>query len=153
MPSIRWQHVFNSPIATAKIIFFSILSSNAAIARHLFASPPLSLRAEIVRLWYGTALAYNSDIFYSEPAGHDTQSFVVDGVLTYAIPSIEFGGLQKADAVYIHAHGGGFAIGHPLQYLEEYKRWVANAARHGKRLVILAPVYRMFILHSSHLPN
>jgi acetyl esterase/lipase len=49
--------------------------------------------------------------------------------------------MQNADAVYIHAHGGGMAIGHPLQYLEEYRRWVKLAAKRGKSLVILAPAY------------
>lgn len=35
-------------------------------------------------------------------------------------------------------------VGHPLQYLQEYNRWVELAANQGKKLVILAPVYRSY---------
>lgn len=51
--------------------------------------------------------------------------------------------LAGADAVWIHAHGGGFMAGEARQYHNTYKRWVNKAKdNYGIDLRILAVDYR-----------
>jgi hypothetical protein len=51
--------------------------------------------------------------------------------------------LVGADAVWIHAHGGGFMAGEARQYHDTYRRWVRKALNeHGLDLRILAVDYR-----------
>jgi len=142
MPSIRWYYVWRSPLTTAKIVVLSICRSIPAVFEVLTSSTPLSLRTALVRVWYGTSYTANSDIWYSAPPSHTVQQIDTNGTTTFVIPSTNPNSIKTADAVYIHIHGGGLIIGHPLQYLKEYKRWVELAAQQGKKLVILAPLYR-----------
>ncbi len=51
--------------------------------------------------------------------------------------------LVDADAVWIHAHGGGFMAGEARQYHTTYRRWVRKAMKdYGLDLRILAVEYR-----------
>lgn len=58
-------------------------------------------------------------------------------------PSFGKAGLEGADAVWIHAHGGGFYAGEARQYHHTYKRWAEKAFEEfGMDLRILAVEYR-----------
>lgn len=53
--------------------------------------------------------------------------------------------LEGADAVWIHAHGGGFYAGEARQYHHTFMRWVEKAWKeHGIDLRILTVEYREF---------
>lgn len=53
--------------------------------------------------------------------------------------------LAGADAVWIHAHGGGFMAGEARQYHNTYRRWVERARKHfDMDLRILAVEYREY---------
>jgi hypothetical protein len=135
MPSIKWQHVWGSPLTTVKILILSTARSTAAIVEVLTSKTPLSLRTALVRVWFGTSLSGNVEIWYSEPASHGVQKVNTDGTSTLVIPSIDSEEIKNADAAYIHAHGGGLFVGHPLQYLEEYKRWIERSRKAGLEVV------------------
>jgi len=125
-----------------KIVVVSIVRSlKTAITVLINPSHPLSLRTAILREWMITYFGYDYEIMYSEPDSHDTQRIEEEEFTTYVIPTTKPTDIKDADAVIIYCHGGGLMIGHPLQYLKEYKRWVNHAARLGKKLVILAPQY------------
>jgi len=144
MPSIKWHCIRRSPFSAVKIIAISLFHSIGAVTQILLhPSQPLSLRTAITRIWVGTAFGIDGDIFYSEPGIHDTKSIDTNGTTTYVIPTTKPEDIKNADAVYIYCHGGGLFLGHPLQYLDEYKRWTALAAQKGKNLVLLAPKYRL----------
>lgn len=143
MPTIKWHRVTSSPFMTLKLIANALYRSVLGILNVLIhPSRGLSIRTELVRIWVGTSFDYNADIWYSAPQDHDVQSIDTDGTLTYVIPTTRPEDIKNADAVLVYGHGGGLSMGHPLQNLEEYERWVALAESKGKKLVILAPVYR-----------
>lgn len=121
MPSIKWQQVWDSPLTTSKIIILSLIRSIGAVY-DMISSPnqPLSFRTAIARIWIGTSFSFNHLIWYSEPTSDNLQSIKTNGTTTYAIPLSTHDEIARADVVYISAHGGGMAIGHPLQYLDEY---------------------------------
>lgn len=99
-------------------------------------------------MWLGTTFVNNPEILYSEPASHDTQLIETIDFKSYVIPDIAPSDLKHADAVVIYCHGGGLIIGHPLQYLAEYKRWARGARAQGKKIVFLALQYRELEFHS-----
>lgn len=54
--------------------------------------------------------------------------------------------LHGADALWIHAHGGGFKMGEARQYHTTYRRWVQTALEdYGLDLRILAVEYRKYL--------
>lgn len=148
MPSVKWQHVRSHPFIAAQCVIVSTLRSVAAVGTKIIKpSYPLSLRTALIRAWYGTTFCADSNIWYSEPAGHNIHEFATSpSDSAYIIPTTNdkgvFEEIENADVVYIYAHGGGLFIGHPLQYLDEYKRWVKRAEELGKKMVIIAPHYR-----------
>lgn len=150
MPSLKWHHVWAQPVTTLKLVAVaSALSFKEILARVCFPfrHRPLRLRNALVRLWLGTAFSANGAIFYSDPVDETVQSVKVEQdqaevylVPTLARPSVE---LQAADAVVLFAHGGGMIMGHPLQYLDEYRRWVRVARQRRRKVVFVAFKYRM----------
>lgn len=145
MPSIKWHEVWTSPKSTMTILAISTTRTLQLIAsRVIFPFRPrvLSLRNAIARVWVGTAFIYKATIFYSSPAQHDAQRIEGPGFAAYMIPTGKLADLKEADAVMLFMHGGGMILGHPLQYLHEYERWVNLAESKGKKIVIMAVHYR-----------
>jgi acetyl esterase/lipase len=139
-----------APGASLKIIALASWGTiRLTIARIIrpFTARPLSFRNEVARMWLGTTFVNKPDIFYSEPANHDTQVIETADFKSYGIPGTAPSDLKHADAVVIFCHGGGMMIGHPLQYLAEYKRWARGASRLGKKIVFLALQYRKLEHH------
>jgi hypothetical protein len=144
MPSVKRQHILASPTTAIKILLLSTLRSILATFTVLTnPSYPLALRTALVRAWYGTSFTANSDtsIWYRTPAKIDTQRIDIEDFGAYVILDTKPADIKNADAVYIYTHVGGMLIGHPLQYLNEYKRWVATAGRKGNSSVMLASRY------------
>lgn len=84
----------------------------------------------------------NSSILYGEPTGHDTQIVETVDFKAYVVPSTPASQLKNADVVIIYCHGGGMIIGHPLQYLDDYKRWASKAKMKGKCVIFMGLQYR-----------
>ncbi|KAH6665946.1 Alpha/Beta hydrolase protein [Halenospora varia] len=140
MPSIKWQHVQAAPLTAFKLTIHCILRSIPEIFKVVTYQTPTSLQTALAKIWVGTSFEYIPDMWYSEPQ-NIVQKIESNGTRVFIIPDTKPEEIKNADAVYLYAHGGGMMIGHPLQYLTEYERWVAAAAKKGKKLVILAPVY------------
>jgi hypothetical protein len=80
-----------------------------------------------------------SDSSESEKLGFQGFLYVNDEIKKQAIQPTLIG----ADAVWIHAHGGGFMAGEARQYHTTYRRWIRRALDlHGLDLRILAVEYR-----------
>lgn len=141
MPSIKWQHVQAAPLTAFKLTIHCLLRSIPEIFKVVTYQTPTSLQTALAKIWVGTSFEYIPDMWYSEPQ-NIVQKIESNGTRVFVIPDTKPEEIKNADAVYLYAHGGGMMIGHPLQYLTEYERWVAAAAKKGKKLVILAPVYR-----------
>ncbi|OCK80947.1 alpha/beta-hydrolase [Lepidopterella palustris CBS 459.81] len=143
MPSINWAEVRSSPLKSLKIVFTATFQTFVALFRRLipFTSRPLGLRNAIARAWLGITFVHNAKILYSEPSSHHAQKIEEPGFTTFVIPTTKPAVLWGADAVVLFEHGGGMIMGHPLQYLDTYERWVKEASKIGKKIVILALQY------------
>lgn len=155
MPSIKWHEVFKNPIVTLKILLVATAySTKAIIARLLwpFGKRVIPLRTALARIWVGKAFQYNHLILYSAPKKWQGSAQIIHtpgGFTGYLIPSGSadtdvVAKLKDADAVIVFAHGGGYIMGHALQYLREYARWVAKAKKMGKKVVVVTVDYRRF---------
>ncbi|KAH8647576.1 Alpha/Beta hydrolase protein [Tricladium varicosporioides] len=140
MPSIKWQPIQAAPLTAFKVTIRCILSSIPEILKVVTYQTPISIWASLAKIWVGTFFEYIPDMWYSEPR-NTVQKIESNGMRVFVIPNIRPEEIKHVDAVYLYAHEGGMMIGHPLQYLTEYERWVTAAAAKGKKLVILAPVY------------
>jgi hypothetical protein len=145
MPSINWGAVWASPSVSLRILVLASFDTvRLFVSRILlpFSARPLSLRNALARIWVGTTFVNNAQIFYSEPPNHNVAKIKAHECCTYVIPTTNSVDLKDADAVVIYCHGGGMAIGHPLQYLKEYQRWIQLGKKKGGNIVFLAPQYR-----------
>lgn len=121
-------------VAAASSIFAPLLAHNWQL---LLARPRRFIES-------GTGLLFPSDVG-SETLDKD-RKHGFHGYLYISHHSKKFGtqSIEGADAVWIHAHGGGFYAGEARQYHHTYMRWVDKAwAQFGLDLRILALEYRM----------
>lgn len=89
-----------------------------------------------------------------ELAKHYSQAFGFHGFLyvSHSSPAFESGTVVGADAVWIHAHGGGFYAGEARQYHHTFMRWVEKAwHEHATDLRILTVEYREFPSHTRSI--
>jgi len=152
MPSIKWHHVWGQPVGSLKIIALATFSSVREILVRLvlpFQKRTLPLRNALARIWLGTSFAVNPSVFYSAPLDDTVQHVEENNLDFYIVPSLKDPAtqLRDADAVVLFAHGGGMIMGHPLQYLDEYRRWVQRAKELGRNVVFIAVKYRVFPFH------
>ena len=157
MPSIKWHHVWAQPTATLTIVAVATLSSARELLMRLafpFRHNTLRLRNALARIWLGTTFALNGAIFYSEPVADDVQHVQQKDVDLYILHSIENSTVKLVDAhaVVLYVHGGGMIMGHPLQYLDEYRRWVEVSKYLHKQVVFVAVKYRMLSPLCRHIP-
>lgn len=145
MPSIKWHHVtLGSAIRIIALAGASTVKETFLRIIWPFKRRVLSFRNALARLWLGTAFAVNPLIFYSSAQEKSVQKFTHRGTDFFLVPSLDQPreALEAADAVVLFAHGGGMIIGHPLQYLDEYRRWVQKGIEKGKRVIFVAVKYR-----------
>lgn len=148
MPATKWHHVRSKPFTAIRTILIATCRSIIAIGNKIVnPSHPLSFRTAIVRVWVATSFGADHMIWYSEPERHNIHKFATSStesayIITTTNSSNVEKEIQNADVVYLYAHGGGLFIGHPLQYLDEYRRWVKRAESLGKKMVIITPHYR-----------
>lgn len=145
MVSVKWQKARENPIGFFKVLSIASFHSIRIILSRIllpFRERQLSLRDELARMWIGNVFMFNPGLLYSEPAGHHVQCVRHEGFSGFLIPTTDPDELATNDAIILFAHGGGYIIGHALQYLDEYKRWVREASQLGKSLAILTVDYR-----------
>lgn len=160
MPSIRWNIVLRNWPGSLRILLESTVLSVREILLRL-ARPlelrPLRLRNAIARIWIGTVFAKDHTILYSAGDTSGVERIADEKAEGYIVSAPGVPGttsLQNADAVVLFAHGGGMIIGHPLQYLVDYERWVQAAQLEGKRIAFVAATYRKAPLHCpAHSPR
>lgn len=121
-------------IAAASAIFAPLLAHNW----HLLLARPRWVESK-------TGLFFPPDI----PLGSSSpdHKYGSHGYLYTSHHSRKFGvsSLERADAVWLYAHGGGFYAGEARQYHHTYMRWVDKAFRElGMDLRIVAVEYRRF---------
>jgi acetyl esterase/lipase len=116
-------------------IFAATLSNNW---RLLLARPRLAEE--------GTGTLFPPDLNSVEFQGDKDRKYGFHGYLyiSHHSPECRKRTLKGADAVWLHAHGGGFYAGEARQYHQTYMRWVNKAyAEFSLDLRLVAVEYRM----------
>lgn len=156
MPSIKWNVLLKNPHTLLKILLLGSWRSTIVLLGRIilpFRIRKLGLRNAIARAWITTAFVADSDIFCSEPWRHRCQEVVFAGgesgglsrkgvVGGWVVPSTNVEELKDKDAVVLFAHGGGYAIGHGLQNLTAFNRWVGKAETMGQKIAVVSVKYR-----------
>lgn len=120
MPDIKWNILLKNPVTALKILFLGSWRSAALLLVRIilpFRARKLSLRNALARVWISTAHSSNSNIFCSEPWGHQCQEVVLAGsgeesqhqktvIGGWIIPDTDVTQLKNKDAVVLFAHGG-----------------------------------------------
>jgi acetyl esterase/lipase len=142
MPTINWAVATANKLAVLKIIAVASSRSLSSILSLILGRQPLSLRNAFARAWIGTMFEHLPAMLYSEPVGHDMKKIQGETFNAYLVPPMSPTSLKDADSVVIFYHGGGMILGHPLQYLTEYRRWASRAAKQGRKMVFVGVQYR-----------
>lgn len=167
MPDIKWNILLKNPATTLKIIFLGSWRSVVLLLGRIilpFRARKLTLRNALARVWISTAHSANSKVFCSEPRGHQCQEIVLvnSGEETtyqksviggWVVPNTEVAELKNKDAIVLFAHGGGYAIGHGLQNVSAFRRWIRKAKSMGQDIAIVTVKYRKFLLLAFSICN
>ena len=153
MAQVNWEYVVRHPLravlASGRILWLL----GTLTARALFQkAPPLptpSMRTLLGVGICGILTATDSSLLLDAPESckKTTASVRLEGGEMYLIAKGR--SVQKSDLVVLFCHGGGFAVGHPLQYRSMYRRWIRKASGAGLGLAIAAIRYRKSILIPS----
>lgn len=147
MTAFNWQRVRASPLKFIYICAIfgfhcSLLSFYrlCALPRHHPTNYVTAVKSLLLRIFF----RYHYQFIYSAPADAIAASRKIDGDgwWAYEFAASPHQRLHDYDAVILYFHGGGYAIGEPLQYAVTYRRWRTRAAQRGKSLAVVALRYR-----------
>ncbi|KAH8754663.1 Alpha/Beta hydrolase protein [Hyaloscypha sp. PMI_1271] len=115
-----------------------------------FACRPISLHTETARCYLGASLSCFVELIFSAPPGlgpDDFEAVKLKGVPAVLVPpgkKLETLSRQtERTVVLLYAHGGGYAFGEALMYIDAYKRWIREAEANGLCLIIVSVDYRL----------
>lgn len=154
MTAFNWELVRASPLKFGYVcIVFAFYALHLSISRLLtaFQEHPTNYVTALKSLLLKTVFRLHYLFVYSSPSTALQSSRRIDGQGWQAF-EFDFNTNQRLkdyDAVILYFHGGGYAIGEPLQYAVTYKRWKVRAAQRGVHLAIVALKYRMTMLGKS----
>ena len=146
MVQFNWEQVQASP---AKFARFLVLASKQILKLALYRIWTINqshvtnfVNAAKARLLF-TANTVNYKFILSAPTKAEQSTLLIetDSFVTYVVTG-EKKDLEQADAVLVFCHGGGYSIGHPLQYRGTYQRWIRKAESLGLNLAVVTPKYR-----------
>lgn len=131
LPSLL--HLASAAVNVGKYVLWRITA--------LFSSKPLpSLRTAVGNIVYGCFSASDRYLLFDpRKVKHEATATVQTPRFTaYLIGSP----LKSADIAILYCHGGGYAVGHPLQYRSMYRRWQKKGENKGLKLCFMALLYR-----------
>ena len=147
MAAFNWEYVYAHPAEFVWIwaqysVHAFILSAQRLLTA--FRSHPTNYVTALKSLLLRTFFRRNWKFLYTASSAAINACRRIDGNgwEAYEVepkPNIP---LRKSDAVILYFHGGGYILGHPLQYYRTYLRWKTKAAQSGLHLAIVALRYR-----------
>ncbi|OAG34164.1 hypothetical protein AYO21_11696 [Fonsecaea monophora] len=151
MAQINWQQARQRPVNTlSAFVAISWKVSGYTLRRLATCLSPLpqpSLRTAIGNIVCATLSAWDSDIVLNAPKAAVEKARKISTPEFTAFDVGEPGPFRDADVVIVYLHGGGYCIGHPLQYRTMYKRWLGLARKQGMKLAIVAVQYPLAPKH------
>lgn len=147
MTGINWEHVQASPLKFGWISAVYAFHAVRLSIYRLFSSSqehPTNYTTSLKSLFLKTVFRLHYAYVYSSPPSAVQSSRRIDGPGWQAY-EFEYNPNQRLkdyDVVMLYFHGGGYAIGEPLQYSVTYRRWRTKAAQRGVHLAIVALRYR-----------
>lgn len=152
MTAFNWEYVSAHPLEFASIsarvgMHAALLSAYRLMTP--FKLHPTNFTTALKSLLLRIFFLHNYRFIYSTPSAAKRASRKIqgDGWWAWEVASGPHQSLSNKDVVMLYFHGGGFAIGEPLQYYETYRRWKLQAARQGLHLAIVALRYRGSFCH------
>lgn len=122
-----------------------------------FACRAVDFRTQLYRCYLGGFLANFWDLLFKAPLNLKKSRYAdekLGGVPCVIIPrdaaaalqeskhqDITTQGQQQKPLILLYAHGGGYAFGEPLMYIETYERWIRRAKEQGLKLVVVSVDY------------
>ncbi|KAH0836928.1 hypothetical protein AYO21_01761 [Fonsecaea monophora] len=146
MTAFNWEYVRGAPIKFTRICALYSLNAVLLTLRRLV-SPASSLPTNYVTALKSLLLKIfflkDYKFIYSTPpaAFAASRQITGQGWHAYEVDCNPNLALSDYDAVVLYFHGGGYAIGEPMQYYETFKRWQRKAAQLGTRLAIVSLRY------------
>ncbi|KIW77176.1 hypothetical protein Z517_09622 [Fonsecaea pedrosoi CBS 271.37] len=145
MAQINWQQARQRPVNTlSAFVAISWKVSGHTLRRLATCLSPLpqpSLRTAIGNIVCATLSAWDPDIVLNAPKAAVEKARKISTPEFTAFDVGEPGPFRDADVVIVYLHGGGYCIGHPLQYRTMYERWLGLARKQGMKLAIVAVQY------------
>lgn len=147
MTSFNWQRIRESPIKFTGIIAWygvhAVLLSLYRLATPLRPHSTNYVTAMKSLLLRTVFLKHYQFIYSTPPAALKAARCIKrEGWSAYEFDANQNISLRHYDVVMLYFHGGGYAIGEPLQYAATYKRWKREAARRNIQLAIVGLRYR-----------
>jgi acetyl esterase/lipase len=169
MPDTKWNIIAKRPINTLKILLRGSWHTTLILLARIifpFRARKLSLKVSLLRAWVIAAHDTDPEVFLSEPWRHrcqevrfemheangikqhgSTAGAPVEEVGGWIVPSTNVDELKDKDAIILFAHGGGYALGHGLQNLTDFNRWVKKAKMFGQNWAVASVKYREYNLN------
>lgn len=150
MASINWNRILERPLPSLLNLAIATVNVGKYVLWRIttaFSSKPLpSLRTAAGNIVYGCLSASDRYLLFDPgKVKHEASATVQTPRFTaYLIGS----SLKSADITILYCHGGGYAVGHPLQYQSIYRRWQNKGEKKGLKLCFVALCYRK----STRLP-
>lgn len=157
MPRQRPSHlrlILTQPWKLVRSIYHtSALGVSVLLDRMLlpFACRAVDFRTQLYRCYLGGFLANFWDLLFKAPLNLSRSRYadqILGGVPCVIVPRDAGAALHKdhqdireQSLILLYAHGGGYAFGEPLMYIETYERWVRRAEEQGLKLVVVSVDY------------
>lgn len=147
MTAFNWAYVRQRPAKFCCIFAVYILHAGILILGRLSTRPlshPTNLVTALKSLLLKIFFLKHYQFIYSTPppAFASARRFDGKGWHAYEVDVNPNRALKQYDAVVLYLHGGGYAIGEPMQYYVTFQRWRRKAAEMGYHLAIVSLRYR-----------
>ncbi|KAK6385513.1 hypothetical protein LTS17_001081 [Exophiala oligosperma] len=150
MTAFNWAYVRQRPAKFCCIFAVYILHAGILILGRLSTRPlshPTNLVTALKSLLLKIFFLKHYQFIYSTPppAFASARRFDGKGWHAYEVDVNPNRALKQYDAVVLYLHGGGYAIGEPMQYYVTFQRWRRKAAEMGYHLAIVSLRYPLSV--------
>lgn len=154
MTGFNWDYVCASPFKFLGIsIVYFLYALQLSVCRLLtpLQQRPTNYITALKSLLLKIFFRMHYQFIYSSPTAALKAARQIDGSgwQAYEFDANPNQRLKGYDAIMLYFHGGGYAIGEPLQYAGSYKRWRCKAAQQDLHLAIVALRYRKSLPRNS----
>lgn len=153
MAQVNWDRVRDRPLVFGCALLKSCYEVvKYGLSRLIAMNQPQKSTFELVarNILCNTLMSYNHLFILDGPNSAAEMTHHLRGPGFEAFSTTASENLKDNDLVILFCHGGGYGVGHPLQYRRMYQRWKKAATNFGLRLEIVALKYRAKLSRIPH---